>query len=1133
MAKQLKRDRARASRGKTASRQKRSKKPETRYQELQTLQEISQVVLTSLDIQTILERILDKALLVGSFDVGVIRLLDGSDKILQPAAHRGYRDLATLHSKTTDPKDEATGMILVQVMAAKGAYQIEDVPSSQGMRSFKKEGVRSAIVVPVRAGEEILGVIQLGSRTPRRLRPKDIYLLESIGSQMGLAVQKARLFEESNRRRKNAEALREIGLSLTARHDPQQLLDQVAEEARRLVGALFTFVVVPDKPFYRFVAVAGDDRGYGEVLKLSDDPASPYGQGPLGRAIRTRKSVVCEDVLSDPLFVTWREIASERGIRSLVAVPLLVQKKPYGAILVYSPIPRAYEAETLDLLGLLAAQAGAALENARLFEETRRRAQEQAALNVIAKATSQSLRRDELLEIALDKVLEVTGRERVSIRLKDPVTGKVALAAHRGFSQEEIEDLRYRMPHRPSDQVFASGQPLVCNDRSEVQDSQSLLQDSRSVAWIPMKAGAIVVGILGISASQPVPFSQHEVELLQAIGNVIGVALENARLYEETERRRREAEELARVAQSLTETLDMTAVADRVVTSIREILEIRTSTLRLLQPDGSLRSVASRDQGSVRSPGGGEAIPPGMGLTGRAIAEGRPVWSADMLSDPAVPLTDQMRDSQLRAGNRSMLAVPLRARGKVIGALALSDQKGRSYSDREVALVQTFADQAALALDNTRLYEEARTRETQLQETNRRLSALYSVTAVASQSLDLDRVLEAAIEKITEIFQFGATRIHLYGEQTDELILRAAFVRSPELAPTNRTFKRGQGIVGTVGESGKALIFEDTRTDPLYRQLTQTRLAGQSGRRFFAVFPIKGKLKILGTLNCIGLTPRTLTPGEVQLLEALIGQIAVAVENSGLYEELRQKVAALQQKTAELAEANNRQADFAAMIAHDLRSPLTNVVSTVTMMQDGLFGLINEEQWKWLAKIEASVQRLVELVNDFLDLSKIEAGQIGLLKEEVDIGQLILDTLDNHRLLAESRKISLVNRLQLMRPSVHIDSRRVEQVLINLLANAVKFTGEGGTIEVGAYKDGDAGIKVYVKDSGVGIPADEIGSLFEKYRQTTSGKTSKDKGTGLGLVICKMIVEAHGGRIWVESEEGKGSTFTVTIPCQS
>jgi signal transduction histidine kinase/DNA-binding NarL/FixJ family response regulator len=223
-------------------------------------------------------------------------------------------------------------------------------------------------------------------------------------------------------------------------------------------------------------------------------------------------------------------------------------------------------------------------------------------------------------------------------------------------------------------------------------------------------------------------------------------------------------------------------------------------------------------------------------------------------------------------------------------------------------------------------------------------------------------------------------------------------------------------------------------------------------------------------------------------------------------------------------------ADFTAMIIHDLRSPLTAVLSAAALVGDGLVGPVNEEQKKWLLKMEAGIRNLLALINDFLDLSKIEAGRIELVKEEVDLVPLIQSSLDNYLVLAQDKKVSLGSSVSQGLPHIQADSRRLDQVFSNLLSNAIKFTPEGGAIEVGASLENGTGIRLWVKDSGVGISTEEISQIFEKYRQSSSGKVSEQKGTGLGLVICKMIVEAHGGRIGVESEEGKGSTFFFSLP---
>ncbi|MGH7846724.1 MAG: ATP-binding protein [Candidatus Binatia bacterium] len=227
--------------------------------------------------------------------------------------------------------------------------------------------------------------------------------------------------------------------------------------------------------------------------------------------------------------------------------------------------------------------------------------------------------------------------------------------------------------------------------------------------------------------------------------------------------------------------------------------------------------------------------------------------------------------------------------------------------------------------------------------------------------------------------------------------------------------------------------------------------------------------------------------------------------------------------------AEQERADFMAMIAHDLRSPLNNVIGASELMKDGVFGPVNEEQQKWLVKVSHTANGLVSLVSDFLDMSKLESGRIDLALEEVDFEKLFALSLENFHFPALDKKIALRSNLTHALPQVRADPHRLEQVLNNLLSNALKFTPSHGEIELGAGPN-DGGVKIWIRDTGAGIPPDEIGQLFEKYKQTMSGKTSEHKGTGLGLVICKMIIEAHGGRIWVQSEQGKGTIFTFTLP---
>jgi signal transduction histidine kinase len=238
----------------------------------------------------------------------------------------------------------------------------------------------------------------------------------------------------------------------------------------------------------------------------------------------------------------------------------------------------------------------------------------------------------------------------------------------------------------------------------------------------------------------------------------------------------------------------------------------------------------------------------------------------------------------------------------------------------------------------------------------------------------------------------------------------------------------------------------------------------------------------------------------------------------------------LKTEMSERARAQSALADFTAMIVHDLRSPLSNVISILELMRDGMFGAVSAEQLTWMHKAENTTRQSIDLVSDFLDVSKLESGRLELRKEPVAMPDLIRSSISSYSLTAQHKQIQLKEDLPSSLPRLQADPRRLEQVLSNLLSNALKFTPTGGEIIVGAAEKQDE-VEIWVKDSGVGIPPDEIGQIFEKYKQTTSGVTSEQKGTGLGLVICKMIVEAHGGTIRAKSDNG--TVFTFTIPLGS
>jgi signal transduction histidine kinase len=292
------------------------------------------------------------------------------------------------------------------------------------------------------------------------------------------------------------------------------------------------------------------------------------------------------------------------------------------------------------------------------------------------------------------------------------------------------------------------------------------------------------------------------------------------------------------------------------------------------------------------------------------------------------------------------------------------------------------------------------------------------------------------------------------------------------------------------------------QTDP--RILDREFYKGQGIFSYLGV-PFVMKDEVLGVMVLLTREQHEFTADEIEFQSTLAGQVAMTIHKSQLYEQIKTQA-------DELEEANTEICDFTAMIAHDLRSPLNQVMGVSELMTDSAFGPVTEDQKKWLGKVTETTRQLVNLVNDFLDVSKLEAGRIELTIEEVDLEKLLDASIGNFHLLARERNVALRRNIGNSIQRIQGDRRRLEQILSNFLSNALKFTPPDGVIEVGAAST-DTEAKVWIKDTGVGIASDEVGELFEKYKQTTSGKTSEHKGSGLGLVICKMIVEAHGGKI--------------------
>ncbi len=426
--------------------------------------------------------------------------------------------------------------------------------------------------------------------------------------------------------------------------------------------------------------------------------------------------------------------------------------------------------------------------------------------------------------------------------------------------------------------------------------------------------------------------------------------------------------------------------------------------------------------------------------------------------------------------------------------------------------------------ERRRVEAEIQSRTVLLEQANRNLQRQKEIQELLKElsqditRLDVDSLLKKLTERVREVFKVDICDVRVRDEEVWKVMGVSGI--EPQKTQSDSTATAG-GRSRWILDNRRPLLIHDITKTNQFSGGESIRRAGVRGYIGVPIFSRGGD--VIGILRALTYGPRETIPEEVDLLQLMANGTGVALENAKLLEHIRQQAQTLEQ-------ANRQQADFTAMIAHDLRSPLTNVIGIAEMMRDNLLGPVNEDQKKWLGKIGANVQNLVNLASDFLDLSKLEAGHIELTKENVDLKELIESNLESYRLLGRDKKIIFTTSFDPDLPTVDADPRRLDQVLSNLLSNAAKFTPEGGQIEVGTRVKDGRGVNFWVRDTGIGIPKEEIGSLFEKYKQASNTKNGSQNGTGLGLVICKMIVETHGGKIWIDSEEEKGTTVFVSLP---
>ena len=506
-------------------------------------------------------------------------------------------------------------------------------------------------------------------------------------------------------------------------------------------------------------------------------------------------------------------------------------------------------------------------------------------------------------------------------------------------------------------------------------------------------------------------------------------------------------------------------------------------------------------------------------LIGRVGLERRPLQITDVLTDPDYGAFDLQRV----AGYRTTMGAPMLLDDEVVGTLNLWRNEVDPFDEREMAIVTAFAGQAAMAVNGVHLVQELEARSTELARRVEELEALREVGEAVGSSLDVDHVLSTIAMHAVKLSGTDGGSIMEYSERDRCFRVRSVYQTRPEVVERLRSIRidLDETLVGRAARERRPIAVDDLRAIDLDPHL---RILYDAGWRSLVAVPMLREDQIVGSL----IVRRTRTGGfteeDLDLLETFASQSALALLNAQLYQEVKEQ-------SVELELVSRHKSEFLASMSHELRTPLNAVLGFSEVLLERLFGDINERQEEYLRDIHSSGKHLLELLNEILDLSKVEAGRMELEYSSFDLGVVLDESISMLRERATLHGITMRVEADRNVGEVYSDQLRLKQVLLNLVTNAVKFTGEDGTVTVRAEHTGGE-VRISVMDTGVGVPPEDRERIFESFQQGGRG-ASHEEGTGLGLTLSRRIVELLGGHMWMESEVGRGSTFGFSFPSRA